>query len=150
MSLHMIPYTTDIVNYGWSCRCVGDQFGGGPADQEVTIHRHKGAVHPLALANRGPPYGLHRGCDEGLLPLPRSLLPTPLHCRSSEATLHRGSLSGELHPPQQRPAPRSNVFLLSLPLAATEGGAGARARAGGRNQARGALKFLLVVAVTNG
>ena len=87
-----------------------------------------------------------------LLPLPRSSHLTPLHRRSSEATLRQGRLSEELHPPHQRPTSRTNVLLLllSLPLAATEGRAGARARAGARNQARGALGFLFFVAVTNG
>jgi len=32
-----------------------------------------------------------------LLPSPRRPCPTPLHDRSSEATLHRGNLSGEPH-----------------------------------------------------
>ena len=33
---------------------------------------------------------------------------TALHCRSSEATLHRANLSGELHPPRQRPPSHIN------------------------------------------
>jgi len=63
-----------------------------------------------------------------LLPAPQTSRPMPLHCRSAEAKMRRGNLSGELH--------RALGFLLLLVLVLSPPMRQEGARAGARARVR--------------